>query len=92
MVMGELRLVWLLLFVLVPLPPPENDGWDEPMVVRRSVSVSVTFVTCARDLTFAISDVVSALLTLEKLLKPAGEIVTVLPIELLTSAIFWLTA
>jgi hypothetical protein len=67
-------------------------GVADPMVVKRSVSDSSTLETCDNDCTLASSELVSALLTLENVLKPAGAMVTVLPIELLTCAIFSPTA
>lgn len=87
-VTGEVRLVWLLLLAFALSLPPRNEGWAEPIVVRRSVSVSLTLVTCAIDCTLDNSMLVNELLTLEKLLKPAGAIATVLPIELFTWDIF----
>src|SRR5262249_39085516 len=86
---GEVKLVWALLLLL---PPKPNEGWEEPIVVKRSVSVSVRLLIWLTDLTFASSSVVRALFAWLSGLNPAGEIVIVLPTEPFTSLIFLLTA
>lgn len=73
-------------------PNRPNDGVDEPVVDWRSVSVEVTPVTCVMDLSLSSAVVVSALLVWLPGVKPAGEMLIVLPMELLTLAILLSTA
>ena len=79
-VTGEVRLVCPVLDV--DCPGKEKVEVVEPMVVSRSVKLSTKLVTWGRELTLDSSLVVSELLTELKPLKPAGEMLIVLPTEL----------
>jgi hypothetical protein len=74
------------------LPERPNDGALDPVVDSRSVSVWTTLLTCATSATFARSSLVRALFACEPGLKPAGAMVIVLPMLLLTLAILFSTA
>ncbi len=93
MVTGELKDVVVCADASDDSPPNRpNDGVDEPVVDCRSVSVEVTPVTLLMDLSLSSAVVVSALLVWLPGVKPAGDMLMVLPSELLTLAILLSTA